>query len=74
MGAYFAGVVQSPLTAAVLLVEMTGAHAMALPLLVTTMVAQKMSQKVCPKGLYEALMSLRVLVELRWHADGIARI
>jgi len=55
MGAYFAGVVQSPVTAAVILVEMTAADRMLLPLLATTIVAYSASRLVCPTALYEAL-------------------
>lgn len=55
MGAYFAGVVQSPITAAVILVEMTGARHLLLPLLATTVLAYSASRLVCPVSLYEAL-------------------
>lgn len=55
MGAYFAGVVQSPITAAVILVEMTAADRMLLPLLATTIAAYEASRLVCPTALYEAL-------------------
>ena len=39
MSAYFCGVVQRPITAAVIMVEMTGAHFVTLPLLVATVLA-----------------------------------
>lgn len=55
MGAYFAGVVQSPITAAVILVEMTGARHLLVPLLATTVLAYGASRLVCPVSLYEAL-------------------
>lgn len=55
MGAYFAGVVQSPITAALILVEMTSATSMALPLLAATNLAYAASRLVCPTALYEAL-------------------
>jgi H+/Cl- antiporter ClcA len=55
MGAYFAGVVQSPLTAAIILVEMTAADQMILPLLAATITAYETSRLVCPMALYEAL-------------------
>ncbi len=53
--AYFSGVVQSPLTAAVILVEMTGAIAFTLPLALAAIVAYEVSRKICPVALYEAL-------------------
>jgi H+/Cl- antiporter ClcA len=55
MGAYFAGVVQSPITAAVIMLEMTGVLGMALPLLATTILAYGASRLVCPVAVYEAL-------------------
>ncbi|MGD9762309.1 MAG: chloride channel protein [Candidatus Binatia bacterium] len=55
MAAYFAGVVQSPLTAAIILVEMTNARYLLLPLLASTVLAYHGSRLVCPVGIYEAL-------------------
>ena len=55
MAAYFSGVVQSPLTSAVILFEMTASHHMALPLLVTSILAYEMSHLVCRTSLYESL-------------------
>jgi H+/Cl- antiporter ClcA len=53
--AYFAGVVQSPMTAFIILVEMTGAVAFTLPLGLASIVAYEASRRVCPVPLYEAL-------------------
>lgn len=55
MAAYFCGVVQSPMTAAIIVVEMTGAQALLLPLLTTTVIAYQTSRLICPTALYEAL-------------------
>jgi len=55
MGAYFSGVVQSPITAAMIVIEMTAARFMTLPLLVATVLAYQASQLVCPVPLYESL-------------------
>lgn len=55
MAAYFAGVVQSPLTAAVIVVEMTAARELLLPLLAATILAYHASRLLCPVALYEAL-------------------
>jgi H+/Cl- antiporter ClcA len=55
MGAYFAGVVQSPITAAVILFEMTAARFMLLPLLVAAVLAYESSRVICPVSLYEQL-------------------
>lgn len=55
MGAYFSGVVQSPMTVAIIIVEMTDARALLLPLLLTTVVAYHASRALCPVAIYEAL-------------------
>jgi len=55
MGAYFSGVVQSPITAAVILFEMTAARFLVLPLLLTTVLAYEASRVVCRVSLYEQL-------------------
>jgi H+/Cl- antiporter ClcA len=52
---YFSGVVQSPMTAFIILIEMTGAVAFTLPLGLAAIVAYEASRRVCPVALYEAL-------------------
>ncbi len=61
MAAYFAGVVQSPITAAIILIEMTNARYLLLPLLASTVIAYHASRILCRVGIYDAL------------ADGIIR-
>jgi len=58
MVAYFAGVVQSPITCAIIMVEMTGARHMTLPLLGVSVIAYECSRLVCRTSLYEALANL----------------
>lgn len=53
--AYFSGMVQSPMTAFIILIEMTGAIAFTLPLGMAAIVAYEASRRVCPVALYEAL-------------------
>jgi H+/Cl- antiporter ClcA len=55
MVAYFTGVVQSPMTAAVILIEMTGTAHFTLPLMLTAVIAYEASRLVCPTALYEGL-------------------
>jgi H+/Cl- antiporter ClcA len=55
MVSYFSGVVQSPITAFVILVEMTDARFMTLPLALASMLAFEASRLVCPTSLYEGL-------------------
>lgn len=55
MVAFFTGVVQSPITSFTIMVEMTGATDMVLPMLATAMIAYEMSHLICPCSLYESL-------------------
>jgi H+/Cl- antiporter ClcA len=55
MGAYFAGVVQAPLTALVIVTEMTGNRALTLPLMAAVFVGRGMSALVCRRSLYRVL-------------------
>ena len=56
MVAYFSGVVRAPLTAVVIVMEMTNEqHNMLLPLLATALLAQWVSRHVCPRPLYHTL-------------------
>ena len=55
MVGYFSGVVQSPLTAFVIVMEMTNDHNMVLPLIATSLLAYSVSRLVCPRPLYHAL-------------------
>lgn len=55
MVAYFAGVVQSPITCAIIMVEMTAARHMTLPLLGVAVISYECSHLVCRMSLYESL-------------------
>lgn len=55
MVAYFAGVVQAPITAFVIVLEMTADTAMVVPLMATALLATAASRAVCPQPLYKAL-------------------
>ncbi len=55
MVAYFAGVVQAPITAFVIVTEMTENHAMVIPLMAASLIASMASRLVCPEGVYHAL-------------------
>ncbi|RDV05865.1 chloride channel protein [Undibacter mobilis] len=55
MVAYFSGVVQAPITAFVIVTEMTGNHAMVLPVMAASLIAYACSRLVCPEGIYHAL-------------------
>ncbi len=52
---YFAGVVQAPITAFVIVMEMTNDHALILPLMATAFIANAVSKLVCPTALYRGL-------------------
>jgi H+/Cl- antiporter ClcA len=55
MVAYFAGVVQAPITAFVIVTEMTDNHAMVVPLMMASLIAYGTSRLICEEGLYHAL-------------------
>jgi H+/Cl- antiporter ClcA len=55
MVSYFAGVVQAPITAFVIVAEMTNNHAMVIPLMAAALIAYASSKAVCPEGIYHAL-------------------
>jgi H+/Cl- antiporter ClcA len=55
MVAYFSGVVQAPITATVIVMEMTDNQRMTIPLLTTSMLAFGVSRLVCRRPLYGAL-------------------
>lgn len=55
MVAYFSGVVQAPITAAVIVMEMTANESMAIPLLACSILAYGVSQIIARRPLYSAL-------------------
>lgn len=55
MAAYFAGVVQAPLTALVIVTEMTDSRDLTLPLMAVVLVGRGASAIVCRESLYRAL-------------------
>ena len=55
MVSYFAGVVQAPITAFVIVIEMTDNHAMVMPLMAAALIAYAASRADLPEGLYHAL-------------------
>ena len=55
MVSYFAGVVQAPITAFVIVSEMTDNHAMMVPLMAAALIVHAASRLVCREGVYHAL-------------------
>jgi H+/Cl- antiporter ClcA len=55
MCSYFSGAVQAPITAAVIIGEMTAASGMRLPLLLAAMIAYGVSRLIQRESLYHAL-------------------
>ena len=55
MAGYFTGVTQSPLTGAVIVMEMVDDHALILPMLATSFLALALSRLVCKQQIYRAL-------------------
>jgi H+/Cl- antiporter ClcA len=55
MCAYFAGVVQAPITSFVIIGEMSGASGMVTPLMLSAVIAYGVSRLIQPQSLYHAL-------------------
>lgn len=55
MVAYFAGVTQAPITAFVIVIEMTDNHEMILPLMAAAFIAKLCSRLVCPTPLFHTM-------------------
>ncbi|MCK5831272.1 MAG: chloride channel protein [Methylococcales bacterium] len=55
MTAYFSGMLQSPLTSFVIVMEMTGSHEILIPLMATSFIATATSKLINPLPLYRAL-------------------
>jgi len=55
MVAYFTGVTQTPITAFVIVMEMTDNHEMVLPLMAAAFIAKACSRLVCPTPIYHSL-------------------
>lgn len=65
MAGYFAGVVQAPMTAFVIILEMTDGHANVIPLMLASVLGYGTARLIAPEPLYHALSRLIVADELR---------
>jgi H+/Cl- antiporter ClcA len=72
MVGYFSGVVQSPLTAFIIVMEMTNNQEMLFPLILTSFIAYGVSHVICPQPIYHAL-SLAFLRAEKLQAQSEAR-
>jgi len=69
MVAFFTGVVQAPLTAVIIVMEMTDLHEVIIPLMIAAFVAQGISKAIMPQSLYHYLAHHRPISppkELKW--------
>jgi H+/Cl- antiporter ClcA len=57
MAGYFTGVVRAPMTAVIIMMEMTADRTMILPLFATALIADAVSATICRHKLYHALSS-----------------
>ncbi|MGB8621458.1 MAG: chloride channel protein, partial [Paracoccaceae bacterium] len=65
MAGYFAGVVQAPMTAFVIIVEMTGNHDNVVPVMAASMLGYGTARLITPEPLYHALSRLFIADALR---------
>jgi len=55
MTSYFAGVTQAPITAFIIVLEITGGQSLPVPLIAASVMAARLSRVICPVSLYHAL-------------------
>lgn len=67
--AYFTGVVQTPITAFVIVMEMTNNHTMLLPLMATAFIAYGSSRLICHEAIYRTL-AMGFLLRLEEQSRG----
>ncbi|MDP0496306.1 MAG: chloride channel protein [Verrucomicrobiota bacterium JB024] len=72
MVSFFSGVVQSPITSATILVEMTSAYEMILPLLIAAIIAYEFSHMICRNSLYEEISETFLRVFRERHGKEMA--
>ncbi|MBD3788286.1 MAG: chloride channel protein, partial [Sphingomonadales bacterium] len=72
MAGYFAGVTQAPMTAFVIILEMTGNHANIVPIMAAAMIGYGTSRFISPSPLYHALSRLFIADVLRAARAGQA--
>lgn len=65
MAGYFAGVVQAPMTTFVIILEMTGNHANAFPVIAASLLGYGTARLISPEPLYHALSRLFIADALR---------
>ncbi|MGN6467990.1 MAG: chloride channel protein [Rhizobiaceae bacterium] len=65
MAGYFAGVVQAPMTAFVIILEMTGDHANVIPLMIASMLGYGTARLISPEPLYHSLSRFFIADVLR---------
>jgi H+/Cl- antiporter ClcA len=65
MTAYFSGVVQAPITATVIVMEMTAEQSVTIPLMATAFLSFAVSRLVCRRPLYSALARRFLQVQTR---------
>jgi CIC family chloride channel protein len=56
MGAVFSGIIRAPMTSVLIIIEMTGAYSLILPLMIANMTAYGIARRLRPKPIYDALL------------------
>lgn len=69
MVGYFTGVVQTPITAFVIVMEMTDSSSMLMPLMATALIAKSVSHLVCPTPIYQALADVYLSKTTRSYSE-----
>lgn len=70
MAAYLSGMTQSPITASVLTIEITGSHEMLFPLMIASLVAYFISKLICPTSFYHTLAERMSLAQINQNTSN----
>jgi len=73
MAGYFAGVTQAPMTAFVIILEMTGNHDNVIPIMIAAMLGYGTSRFIAPEPLYHALSRLFIADAIRQRRAATAQ-
>ena len=65
MTAYFAGVTQAPITAFIIILEITGRQSLPVPLIAASVIAAAVSRLICPVSLYHMLAKAFIASEVK---------
>jgi len=73
MVGYFTGVIQTPITALIIVMEMTDNSSMLLPLMATALIAKGVARWICPTSIYQAMAQTYIDIVLNQHEQTASK-